>query len=181
MRAAQVFEDLTLRIGELDPPRPGRGGVLVRVRAAGVCGTDLHITSGMHRPDRYPMTLGHEMAGIVEAVGQDVENVKEGDHVAVYNKLFCGLCEQCLSGHQNLCDRDPRQLGLNVDGGTRITSSSPRRTRCGCLTRLTSVRQRFSRAQGLPRYTWLAYRAYDSARRRSSTGSVGSGSCSYRF
>jgi propanol-preferring alcohol dehydrogenase len=115
MRAARVFDDLTLRIGQHEVARPGRGEVLVRVRSAGVCGTDLHITGGMHRPDRYPMTLGHEAAGVVEAIGQDV-SIKAGTPVAVYNKLFCGVCEQCLRGRQNLCDTDPRQLGLNVDG-----------------------------------------------------------------
>ena len=116
MRAAQVFEDLSLRIGERETPRPAPGEVLVRVRAAGVCGTDLHITGGMHKPDHYPMTLGHEAAGVVEAVGPGV-SIAAGTPVAVYNKLSCGACEQCLRGRQNLCDTDPRQLGLNVDGG----------------------------------------------------------------
>src|SRR5579859_6882484 len=116
MRAVQIWEDLSLRIGECEAPRPGAGQVLVRVRAAGVCGTDLHITSGMHRPDHYPMTLGHEAAGVVEAAGPGV-SIAAGTPAAIYNKLSCGMCEQCLRGRQNLCDNDPRQLGLNVDGG----------------------------------------------------------------
>lgn len=116
MRAAQIFEDLSLRIGEYEVPCPAAGEVLVRVHAAGVCGTDLHITGGMHRPDRYPMTLGHEAAGVVEASGHG-GSIAAGTPVAIYNKLSCGVCEQCLQGRQNLCDADPRQLGLNVDGG----------------------------------------------------------------
>jgi propanol-preferring alcohol dehydrogenase len=116
MRAAQVSEDLSLRVRQRAVPRPRRGEVLVRVHAAGVCGTDLHITGGMHRPARYPMTLGHEAAGVVAATGPGA-SIAIGSPVAIYNKLFCGVCEQCLQGRQNLCDTDPRQLGLNVDGG----------------------------------------------------------------
>ncbi len=67
MRAARIHEDLTLRVDDIDDPTPGRGQVLVRIHAAGVCGTDLHILDGMIKPDPYPMTLGHEAAGIVEA------------------------------------------------------------------------------------------------------------------
>ena len=67
MRAARIFEDLSLRVAETDTPAPGPGEVLVRVHAAGVCGTDLHILDGMIKPDPYPMTLGHEAAGVVEA------------------------------------------------------------------------------------------------------------------
>ena len=72
MQAARIHEDLTLRLDDVDVPRPGRGGVLVRIHAAGVCGTDLHILDGMIKPDPYPMTLGHEAAGVVEAMGDGV-------------------------------------------------------------------------------------------------------------
>ena len=116
MRAARIFEDLSLRIAETDTPAPGPGEVLVRVHAAGVCGTDLHILDGMIKPDPYPMTLGHEAAGVVEAAG-DGTGLRAGDRVAVYNKLFCGWCEQCLAGRPNICDREPGQLGFNMDGG----------------------------------------------------------------
>ena len=60
MRAARIFEDLSLRVDELADPAPGPGEVLVRIQAAGVCGTDLHILDGMIKPDPYPMTIGHE-------------------------------------------------------------------------------------------------------------------------
>jgi len=90
--------------------------VLVRVHAAGVCGTDLHILDGMIKPDPYPMTLGHEAAGVVEAVGDSVRT-PVGTRVAIYNKIFCGRCEQCLKGRTNICDNEPEQLGFNRDGG----------------------------------------------------------------
>lgn len=116
MRAAQIHEDLTLGVDSVDTPSPGRGEVLVRIHAAGVCGTDLHILDGMIKPDPYPMTVGHEAAGVVEATGDGVR-LAMGTRVAVYNKLFCGACAQCLVGRHNLCDREPGQLGFNRDGG----------------------------------------------------------------
>jgi propanol-preferring alcohol dehydrogenase len=116
MRAARIHEDLTLGVDTVDTPSPGRGEVLVRIHAAGVCGTDLHILDGMIKPDPYPMTVGHEAAGVVEAVGEGVA-MAAGTRVAVYNKLFCGTCAQCLVGRHNLCDREPGQLGFNRDGG----------------------------------------------------------------
>ena len=70
MRAVRIHEDLSLRVDELVDLEAGGGNVLVRIHAAGVCGTDLHILDGMIKPDAYPMTLGHEAAGIIEDVGE---------------------------------------------------------------------------------------------------------------
>ena len=116
MRAARIHEDLTLRLDQIDDPTPRQGEVLVRIHAAGVCGTDLHILDGMIKPDPYPMTLGHEAAGVVEATGAGV-SLQPGTTVAIYNKIFCGRCEQCLRGRTNICDNEPEQLGFNRDGG----------------------------------------------------------------
>src|SRR5258708_24858703 len=116
MRAARIFDDLSLRLDQVAVPVPGPGQVLVRIRAAGVCGTDLHILDGMIKPDPYPMTLGHEAAGVVEMAG-DGSSMSSGDRVAVYNKMFCGWCKQCLAGRPNVCDTLPGQLGFNMDGG----------------------------------------------------------------
>jgi alcohol dehydrogenase, propanol-preferring len=116
MQAARIHEDLTLRLDDVDTPQPGGGEVLVRIHAAGVCGTDLHILDGMIKPDPYPMTIGHEAAGVVEAAG-DGTSLRAGDRVAIYNKIFCGHCEQCLKGRQNICDTEADQLGFNRDGG----------------------------------------------------------------
>jgi propanol-preferring alcohol dehydrogenase len=116
MRAVRIHEDLSLRVDEIDDLTPGPGEVLVRIHAAGVCGTDLHILDGMIKPDPYPMTLGHEAAGVVEGVG-DGASFTTGSRVAIYNKIFCGRCEQCLKGRTNICDNEPDQLGFNRDGG----------------------------------------------------------------
>ncbi len=116
MRAVRIHEDLSLRVDEIVDPTPGPGEVLVRIHAAGVCGTDLHILDGMIKPDVYPMTLGHEAAGLVEEVGDGV-TLAIGTPVAIYNKIFCGRCEQCLKGRTNICDNEPEQLGFNRDGG----------------------------------------------------------------
>ena len=116
MRAAQVSEDLTLHVVDIERPAPGAGEILVRTHAAGVCGTDLHILEGMIKPDEYPMTIGHEAAGIVEEVGAGV-GIEPGTRVGIYNKIFCGVCEQCRAGRPNMCDREPGQLGFNLDGG----------------------------------------------------------------
>ena len=126
MRAIQVQEDLTVRSSDVQVPEPGPGEVLVKVRAAGVCGTDLHIVDGMIKPDAYPMTLGHEAAGVVEQAGPGV-GLAAGARVAVFNKLFCGACEQCLLGRQNLCTAEPGQLGFNRDGGDAEYLVAPER------------------------------------------------------
>jgi propanol-preferring alcohol dehydrogenase len=126
MRAIQVQQDLTVRASEVDTPRPGPGEALIRIHAAGVCGTDLHIIDGMIKPDTYPMTLGHEAAGTVEEAGPGVA-LEPGARVAVFNKLFCGTCEQCLLGRQNLCTREPGQLGFNRDGGDAEYLVAPER------------------------------------------------------
>jgi propanol-preferring alcohol dehydrogenase len=116
MRAARIHEDLSVHVDDIDDPKPGPGDVVVRVRAAGVCGTDVHILDGMIKPETYPMTLGHEAAGVVDSVGEGV-SLTSGTAVAIYNKIFCGRCEQCLKGRTNICDNEPEQLGFNRDGG----------------------------------------------------------------
>jgi S-(hydroxymethyl)glutathione dehydrogenase/alcohol dehydrogenase len=82
--------------------KPKRREVLVRTVAAGLCHSDLHFIEGAY-PTPMPTVLGHESAGIVEAVGEDVTYLKPGDHVIGCLSLFCGHCELCLSGHQSIC------------------------------------------------------------------------------
>ena len=98
----KVHEPLTIEPVEIDKPW-GRE-VLVRTAATGVCHSDLHVVDGIGRfPLDRPIVLGHEGAGIVEAVGADVTTVRPGDHVVACLSGFCGNCPQCLSGHPNLC------------------------------------------------------------------------------
>ena len=91
-----------MTIEEVEISGPERHEVLVRTKAVGLCHSDLHVIDG-HLPMPLPTVLGHEAAGVVERVGEGVTNVKEGDHVIVCAVFHCGRCDQCLSGHANLC------------------------------------------------------------------------------
>src|SRR5215470_19496914 len=98
----QVRAPLSIESIDIDTPR--RREVLVRTVATGVCHSDLHVVDGNSRfTVDVPKVLGHEGAGIVEAVGEDVTTVRPGDHVVACLSGFCGTCEQCLGGHPNLC------------------------------------------------------------------------------
>jgi S-(hydroxymethyl)glutathione dehydrogenase / alcohol dehydrogenase len=95
-----VKEPLTIENVSLANPGPRE--VLIRTAVAGICHSDLHFADGLY-PHPMPCVLGHESAGIVEAVGEDVTYVKPGDHVVTCLSVFCGYCEQCLTGHPSLC------------------------------------------------------------------------------
>ncbi len=99
---------------------PGQREVLIRTSAAGVCHSDLHYAQG-HFPARLPTVLGHESAGVVEAVGEGVTHVKPGDHVVSCISVYCGTCEYCLSGRLVLC----RKRGLRRPKGApqRLTAA----------------------------------------------------------
>ncbi len=93
-------EPLTIEDIAIDKPRAHE--ILIRTLASGVCHSDLHIMGGK-APFPLPVVLGHEAAGVVEAVGEDVRRVKVGDHVVTCVSAFCGHCEDCLSGHMAIC------------------------------------------------------------------------------
>jgi Zn-dependent alcohol dehydrogenase len=101
---------------------PRRGEVLVRVAAAGVCHSDLHLADGLLGPGRWPIVLGHEGAGVVEAVGQDVAGLAPGDHVAFCFVPSCGLCPACRAGRRTLCQvAGERSIaGTLLDGSSRL-------------------------------------------------------------
>jgi S-(hydroxymethyl)glutathione dehydrogenase / alcohol dehydrogenase len=103
MKAAVLREvGKPLQIEDVQVRKPGPSEVLIRTAAAGVCHSDLHFVEGSY-PARMPVVLGHESAGIVEAVGSDVQTVKVGDHVITCLSVFCGHCEDCLTGRMSLC------------------------------------------------------------------------------
>ena len=89
--------------------KPKRREVLVRTVAAGLCHSDLHFIEGAY-PTPMPVVLGHESAGIVEAVGEDVSYLKPGDHVISCLSVFCGHCEFCLTGHLSICQNTDVKL-----------------------------------------------------------------------
>lgn len=118
MKAAVLREiNQPLEIEDIDHGDPAPREVLVRTVAAGVCHSDLHFQNGSY-PYPLPAVLGHESAGVVEAVGSDVTYVKPGDHVITCLSAFCGHCEHCLTGHMSLC-QEP-ELQRPVDKPSRL-------------------------------------------------------------
>lgn len=116
-------EPLRLETVEVLPPGPGE--VLVRLHAAGVCHSDLHVMKG-DQPMNMPIILGHEGAGVVESIGDGVTTVEPGDHVIPIWRMSCGRCEYCLSGRPALCDigTKMRFTGLMPDGQTRFRNAA---------------------------------------------------------
>ncbi|ROZ99352.1 Zn-dependent alcohol dehydrogenase [Gordonia sp. OPL2] len=107
------------------PSTPPPGEVLVRIKASGLCHSDLHVIVGEWDGVPTPMVLGHEGAGVVEAVGVGVTHLEAGDHVVLSWTPSCGRCRYCVSGRPVLCDKAAEHSANHVsfDGGTRITSS----------------------------------------------------------
>jgi len=114
-----------------ETPSPVVGSALIRVKAAGVCHSDIHLISGGYDLGEgkrlpaigggtlLPLTPGHEIAGEVESLGSgtDASGFQEGDKVVVYPWIGCGACRKCRSGRENLCEGSPSFLGFQKDGG----------------------------------------------------------------
>jgi propanol-preferring alcohol dehydrogenase len=122
MKAVQLVRwQAEPELRDVPVPEPGPGEVLVEMRAAGLCHSDLHI---MEWPEgtygwKVPFTLGHESAGVVAALGPGVEGRAVGDPVLVYASWGCGLCRSCLLGSENRCAERPARPGggIGLDGG----------------------------------------------------------------
>lgn len=118
MRAVRFHgRDRALVVEDVEHRRPGPGEVLIDVRAAGVCGTELHFLDGLLSPARTPITLGHEVAGVVAEVGGGVSDVAVGDRVAVHYFHPCHQCARCRAGDDHLCDAPLGFLAFVTDGG----------------------------------------------------------------
>ena len=121
MKAVQLVRwQAEPELREVEPPEPPPGGVVLKVEAAGLCHSDLHLQEWPEGtlPWDLPFTLGHETAGAVAAVGEGVTAFEEGDRVLVYGPWGCGVCWHCARGEENLCQR--RRFGgcgLGHDGG----------------------------------------------------------------
>ena len=112
-----LIERTPLQLIDLPRPQVGPGQLLLRVRACGVCHTDLHTVEGEIIPPGYPITPGHQVVGVVEEVGGGVEDWQTGDRVGVpWLNHVCGTCEYCVGGEENLCEQ-ARFTGFHVDGG----------------------------------------------------------------
>ena len=117
-----------LEIVDLETPKPQDNQVIVKVKAVGVCHSDLHLWEGGYdlgdgqfmkvtdRGVKYPVTPGHEIVGTVEEMGSNVKDYSKGDEVLVYPWIGCGECPACKVGNENLCDA-PKSLGVFQDGG----------------------------------------------------------------
>lgn len=128
MRSVQIVEySQPLEERAEETPHPSGSEVLVRVTHCGVCHSDVHIHDGyfglggdkrldIRSGRQLPFTMGHEIEGVVEAVGPDAQGVKPGDRRLVYPWIGCGECPVCLRDEEPLCPR-PRNLGVQVDGG----------------------------------------------------------------
>jgi S-(hydroxymethyl)glutathione dehydrogenase/alcohol dehydrogenase len=114
-----------IEITEVRVDKPGPHEVLVRTGATGLCHSDLHVLDGQ-LPARFPVLLGHESAGVIEAVGDQVTGLAPGDHVITCLSVFCGHCDHCLTGFPNRCENpetrrrssDPPRLSL--EDGTAV-------------------------------------------------------------
>lgn len=129
MQAARIVSvNEPLELKQLDTPKPKGSQVLVKVKSSGVCHSDIHLWEGGYqgpegqflkttdRGVKYPVTPGHEVAGLVDSLGEQVEGLSKNDEVLVYPWIGEGVCPACRRGEENLCDK-PRSLGIYTDGG----------------------------------------------------------------
>jgi propanol-preferring alcohol dehydrogenase len=129
MKAARIVKvKRPLEVKELELPKPRGSQVVVKVQSVGVCHSDIHLWEGGYegpsgrflkttdRGVKYPLTPGHEIAGIVDSMGEQVDGFAKNDGVLVYPWIGEGLCPACRAGEENLCDK-PRSLGVKADGG----------------------------------------------------------------
>ena len=123
MKAAALTSPGSFAVIDLPDPTTA-DGVIVEMRAAGVCGTELHFLDGMIPPPSFPFVLGHEGAGVVldSPVGS---SILKGDRVAIYNLIACGKCHWCNTGREEVCPQAVGQLGFNLDGTFRDFVSVP--------------------------------------------------------
>jgi len=105
MKQAVMTAPGQIEIREAQPPKPGPGEVLVRIRRIGVCGSDVHVNHGKHPYTSYPVVQGHEFAGEVEAVGEGVTGIPIGAKITATPQNTCGRCRQCLRGDYHICDK----------------------------------------------------------------------------
>ena len=119
MKAVRLVEiNQPLQLAEIPVPSIGKRDLLVRVRAAGICHSDVHYRAGKSPVYPLPMTLGHEVAGVVEAAGAEVTRFKPGDRVCLHYMVTCGNCYYCSTGNEQFCSQG-KMIGHYTDGGYR--------------------------------------------------------------
>jgi len=117
MKAARLVETgKPLELENVPVPHPGKDELLIKVRATGICSSDIHYQEGRSRVTKLPITLGHEISGEVEKCGEDVQGFSPGDRVCLFYLVTCGNCMMCNSSKDNYCS-SAKMLGKNLDGG----------------------------------------------------------------
>lgn len=118
MKACMITEPFHYEIREVPVPEPGDQEVQIKMMAAGVCGSDMHIFKGENPCSSYPLIPGHENVGIVTKAGKDCKRLQPGDHVVIDYVMKCGTCYQCTHGRGNVCEQ-VLVRGSGTDGGWR--------------------------------------------------------------
>lgn len=127
MKAIRVTEPGTLEIVEVEKPAlQSEEEVLVKVTAAGICGSDMHIYHGSNPFTVYPRVIGHEVTGIVEETGSEVTGLQKGDQVVLEPIESCGICYACRKGRPNIC-RKLEVYGVHREGGMREFVTAPQK------------------------------------------------------
>ncbi len=117
MKAVQLVEvGRPLQARDVPAPEIGPADVLVRVKAAGICHSDAHYRAGVSRVHPLPMTLGHEVAGVVAQIGAEVRSLRVGDRVCLHYMATCGQCAYCFRGTEQFCTSG-QMIGKHRDGG----------------------------------------------------------------
>ena len=117
MKAIQIEKPWQVACLDIEKPMPGPGQALIKIVAAGICGSDIGAFRGTNGLVSYPRVIGHELAGIIESIPEDnPRGLKVGDRVVADPYLYCGKCYPCSIGRTNCCN-DLKVLGVHVDGG----------------------------------------------------------------
>lgn len=125
MKAVQIVKPKELRVIDIEKPViDGKNNVLIKMTAAGICGSDMGIYHGTNAAATYPRIIGHEMVGRVDEIGPDVKHLKVGDRVIVNQVTSCGHCYPCRIGRGNVCDNLAIR-GVHIDGGYREYMAVP--------------------------------------------------------
>ncbi len=128
MRAVRLIKaGQPLQAQEIPVPTIGPSDVLVRVKAAGICHSDAHYRAGVSKVSPLPLTLGHEISGVVEMIGDQVKNVSAGDRVCVHYLDTCGHCHSCFQGQEQFCS-SVKMIGKQRDGGYAEFAAVPARS-----------------------------------------------------
>ena len=124
VRFVGVYKPLQMQ--EIPIPEIGERDILVRVKAAGICHSDAHYRAGISPVKPIPLTLGHEIAGVVEKIGAQVSAIKVGERVCLHYNISCGNCHYCLTGNDQFCEK-VLMLGHYTNGGYAEYISVPAR------------------------------------------------------